>query len=63
MPDITRVKDIMNPVVYAVRRQTPISEVVRQLTERRIHRLFVVDEDNSLVGVITTLDILSRLGP
>ena len=31
--------------------------------KRRIHRLFVVDEDNSLVGVITTLDILSRLGP
>ena len=63
VPDVTRVKDIMNPVVYAVRRQTHIHEVVRQLTERRIHRLFVVDEDNSLVGVITTLDILSRLGP
>ena len=63
VPDVTRVKDIMNPVVYAVRRQTPVSEVVGQLTERRIHRLFVVDEDNSLVGVITTLDILSRLGP
>ena len=63
VPDVTRVKDIMNPVVYAVRRQTHIHEVVSQLTKRRIHRLFVVDEDNSLVGVITTLDILSRLGP
>ena len=63
VPDVTRVKDIMNPVVYAVRRSTPIYEVVGQLVERRIHRLFVVDEDNSLVGVITTLDILSRLGP
>ena len=63
VPDITRVKDIMNPVVYAVRRTTPIYEVVDQLVKRRIHRLFVVDEDNSLVGVITTLDILTRLGP
>jgi CBS domain-containing protein len=63
VPDVTRVKDIMNPVVYAVRRTTHIYEVVSQLTKRRIHRLFVVDEDNSLVGVITTLDILSRLGP
>jgi len=63
VPDVTRVKHIMNPVVYAVRRHTHIYEVVGQLTQRRIHRLFVVDEDNSLVGVITTLDILSRLGP
>ena len=63
VPDVTRVKDIMNPVVYAVRRQTHIYEVVSQLVNRRIHRLFVVDEDGSLVGVITTLDLLSRLGP
>src|SRR5262245_2225289 len=63
VPDVTRVKDIMNPVIYAVRRQTHVFEVDSQLVKRRIHRLFVVDEDNSLVGVITTLDILSRLGP
>jgi CBS domain-containing protein len=63
LPDVTRVKDIMNPVVYSVRRTTPIFDVVDQLVKRHIHRLFVVDEDNSLVGVITTLDILRRLGP
>jgi CBS domain-containing protein len=63
VPDVTRVKDIMNPVIYAVRRDTSIPEVVRQLVTRRIHRLFVVDEDGSLVGVITTLDLLSRLAP
>jgi CBS domain-containing protein len=63
VPDVTRVKDIMNPVIYAVRRDTPITEVVSQLCKRRIHRLFVVDEDGSLVGVITTLDLLSRLAP
>ena len=63
VPDVTRVRDIMNPVIYAVRRDTPIPEVVNQLVKRRIHRLFVVDEDGSLVGVITTLDLLSRLAP
>jgi CBS domain-containing protein len=62
VPDVTRVKDIMNPVIYAVRRDTPIPEIVNQLCKRRIHRLFVVDEDGSLIGVITTLDLLSRLG-
>lgn len=61
VPDVTRVRDIMSPVVYAVREKTPIFEVVRQLVRRRIHRLFVVDDSDSLVGVITTLDLLSRL--
>jgi CBS domain-containing protein len=61
VPDISRVRDIMNPVVYAVRTTTPVFEVVNQLVKRRIHRLFVVDDDGSLVGVITTLDVLSRL--
>jgi len=63
VPDVTRVRDIMNPIVYAVRMTTPIFEVVNQLVKRRIHRLFVVDDDESLVGVITTLDVLSRLKP
>ena len=63
VPDITLVRDIMNPVIYAVRMTTPIFEVVNQLVKRRIHRLFVVDDDESLVGVITTLDVLVRLRP
>lgn len=63
VPDVTLVKDIMNPIVYAVRHTTPIFEVVHQLVKRRIHRLFVVDDGGSLVGVITTLDLLSRLRP
>jgi CBS domain-containing protein len=62
VPDVTRVKDIMNPIIYAVRQSTPIFEVVNQLVKRRIHRLFVVDDGGSLVGVITTLDLLGRLG-
>ncbi len=61
VPDVTRVRDIMNPVVYSVREATPIADVVRQLVRRRVHRLFVVDADDSLVGVITTLDLLARL--
>ena len=63
VPDVTLVKDIMNPVIYAVRHTTPIFEVVNQLVKRHIHRLFVVDDGGSLVGVITTLDVLSRLRP
>jgi len=59
--DDSSVSDIMTPVIYSVTPDTPIEEVVRQLVHRRIHRLFVVDHDNSLIGVITTLDLLKRL--
>ena len=61
VPDVARVRDIMNPVVYAVLRTAPIADVVRELVRRRIHRLFVVDDAGSLVGVVTTLDLLGRL--
>jgi CBS domain-containing protein len=59
--DGTSVADIMTPIIYSVRPETPVEEVVEQLVTRRVHRLFVVDKDGSLIGVITTLDLLRRL--
>jgi CBS domain-containing protein len=59
--DDSTVGDIMNPVIYSVRPETPVEDVVDQLVTRRIHRLFVVDRDGSLIGVVTTLDLLRRL--
>lgn len=59
--DDTSIVDIMTPVIYAVKLDTPVEEVVQQLVSRRIHRLFVVDSDGFLIGVITTLDLLLRL--
>lgn len=59
--DGTCVADIMTPIIYSVQPETPVEEVVEQLVTRRVHRLFVVDKDGSLIGVITTLDLLRRL--
>jgi CBS domain-containing protein len=59
--DGTTVAEIMTPIIYSVRPETPVEEVVEQLVTRRVHRLFVVDKDGSLIGVITTLDLLRRL--
>jgi CBS domain-containing protein len=59
--DDTKVADIMTPIIYSVRPDTPAEDVVDQLVTRRIHRLFVVDRDGSLIGVVTTLDLLRRL--
>jgi CBS-domain-containing membrane protein len=59
--DRTRVRDIMTPVVFSVGPHTAAREVVRQLTSLKVHRLFVVDRDGVLVGVISTLDVLRHL--
>ncbi len=59
--DGTTVAEVMTPIIYSVGPDTPVDEVVSQLVTRRIHRLFVVDKDGSLIGVITTLDLLRRL--
>jgi CBS domain-containing protein len=59
--DGTSVADIMTPIIYSVQPETSVEEIVEQLVTRRVHRLFVVDTDGSLIGVITTLDLLRRL--
>lgn len=59
--DITLVSEIMTPVVYAVTPETSAKEVIQKMLNKRVHRLFVVDEMGVLVGVISTFDILRQL--
>jgi CBS domain-containing protein len=61
--DPTRVCDIMTPAVFTVPLHAPLHEVVRHMLDLKVHRLFVVDEEQSLVGVITALDVLRHLEP
>jgi len=55
------VSELMTPVVYSVRPQAPIQEVLSQLLQLQVHHLFVMDKDGVLVGVISALDILARI--
>lgn len=61
MVDPTRVRDIMTPVVFTVGLRTAAAKVVEQMLSLKVHRLFVVDEDLALVGVISSLDVLRHL--
>ncbi|MCS6976003.1 MAG: CBS domain-containing protein [Gemmatales bacterium] len=61
VPDTTRVKDIMTPIVFAVPPSCPVSNLIEEFLSRKVHRLFVVDEGGALVGVISALDILRHL--
>lgn len=60
--DYTEVRDIMTPIVFSVRPDTPAVEVVEDLLGLQVHRLFVVDKDGVLTGVISAHDILRHLG-
>ena len=59
--DPTSVRDLMTPAVFAVGPDTPATKVVQDMIGLHVHRLFVVDEDGILIGVISTMDVLKRL--
>jgi CBS domain-containing protein len=60
--DRTTVREIMTPVIFCVAPDAPACEVVQQMLGLNVHRLFVVDGQGVLVGVISALDILRHLG-
>jgi CBS domain-containing protein len=59
--DQTEVRDLMTPVVFSVRLDTPAPKVIEEMVALKVHRLFVVDDNGVLVGVITALDVLRHL--
>lgn len=59
--ETTEVCEIMTPAVFGVRPNTPAADVVEQMVQLDVHRLFVVDDSGVLVGVITSMDVLRHL--
>jgi CBS domain-containing protein len=59
--DRTKVRDVMTPVVFSIRPDAPARQVIEELLNLGVHRLFVIDRDDVLVGVIAMSDILRRL--
>ena len=55
------VADLMTPAVFSVSEDTPVHSVVSDMVGLHVHRLFVVDKDGTLVGIITTMDVLKHL--
>ncbi len=60
---VVRVKDLMTPRVFSVRPEEPVEAVIRKLISRNVHRLFVVDREGILVGVISAIDLIRNLCP
>lgn len=55
------VADMMTPAVFAVSPDTPVQRIVSDMVGLHVHRLFVVDENGILVGVISTMDVIKHL--
>jgi CBS-domain-containing membrane protein len=61
-PDDTPVTEFMTPAVFSVRPDTPAHSVVEQLLALNVHHLFVADAHGVIVGVISPVDVLRKLG-
>jgi CBS domain-containing protein len=54
------VRDVMTSSVISVGPADPVTDVARLMTERRVHRILVV-EDDQLVGLISAFDLVGLL--
>jgi CBS domain-containing protein len=56
-PTMTRAGDICSRVITTVHPKTGVGEAVRLMREHAIRRLPVVDEDGSVVGIVSLGDL------
>jgi ubiquinone/menaquinone biosynthesis C-methylase UbiE len=59
--DLTLVKDVMTPGIISVSPSTILNRVMADMVGFKVHRLFVVDDQRTLVGVVSALDVLRYL--
>jgi CBS domain-containing protein len=54
-------KDIMTKKVVCIRRDTPIFEAIRMIVNNNITGIPVIDDDSTLVGMLSEQDVLRLL--
>lgn len=60
-PSGTVVGDIMVPYLLAAQDSSPISLAAALMAYEGVHRLLVLNEDQQMVGIVSTLDVLRWL--
>jgi CBS domain-containing protein len=53
-----QVRDAMVQQVVSVERDRPLEEVAQLMLDKHVHRLPVIDRDDGLVGLVTSLDLV-----
>ena len=54
-----KVRDLMHPGVITCSPDTPIVDVARIMTEKKVHALVIVDDQGFALGVISTTDLVN----
>jgi CBS domain-containing protein len=54
------VRDLMNPAIFSLDVETPVSEIARAMIDARIHRVLVT-RGRKIVGIVSTTDLLGLL--
>jgi CBS domain-containing protein len=52
------VKDVMTPYLITAEEDTPIRDVAARMAQSGIHRVIIVDSDQQIRGIVTSLDVL-----
>lgn len=55
------VAEMMTPAVFTVRPDASAKQVAEQMVALSVHRLFVTDESDVVIGVISALDVLRQI--
>jgi CBS domain-containing protein len=53
-----KVAEFMTPYLITVTEDTPLREVAARMASCGVHRLIVVDADQQIQGIVTSLDVL-----
>ena len=52
------VTEVMTPAVVAVGSDEPVDQIIELMAEHGYRRVFVVDDDGRMLGVVATMDIM-----
>jgi predicted transcriptional regulator len=59
--ELRLVRDVMTPEILTVNQAELLEQAIRLMAFEGVHRLFVLDSDEHLVGIITSMDVLREL--
>lgn len=57
------IKDVMNNTIYSIKSNEKVREAIRLLQEYNINRLFVVNDNDSIIGSIGYIDLFEIIKP
>jgi CBS-domain-containing membrane protein len=55
------VGDLMNPDVLALYAEDPALAAATGMVQRNVHRVIVLDEDQKMIGIVTSMDIVKAV--